>query len=103
MLLDGVKEIGGNSMDTYFDVKWGKCTKCYECVKLCTKTYPHLLGRLYIDEDGYPDYSGDNPSCHLCDAVVEGIPYRVNPRGEKETPYACNKLCPNDAMNITRW
>lgn len=89
-------------LDTYVHVNWNKCQRCYKCVELCTETYKEmgLLGYLIIDEyDGTPEYAGDNPRCHHCDADIEGI----EKNEYKETPYACNKICPTGAMEISRW
>ena len=84
------------TLDTYFDIDWDRCVKCYKCVELCTDTYKKYghLGFLYIDEeDGIPDYLHDNPGCHHCEAIING----------EKTPYACNKICEHGAMNITRY
>ena len=45
-------------MDTYVNVDWNKCAKCYKCVELCTKTYKDgsFLGYLIIDDDGIPEH-----------------------------------------------
>ena len=81
-------------MDTYFNVEWDVCNKCYECIRLCKKTYPKILGHLFINPyGGEPDYDGDNCRCHHCDAIVDG----------KETSYACSKICPSGAIKIERW
>lgn len=81
-------------MDTYFNIEYGKCIKCYKCIKLCKDTYPNILGRLMIDEyDGEPEYDGDNCRCHNCEAIVDGKP----------TNYACSKICPSNAIKIERW
>ena len=88
-------------MDTYVDVDWNKCMRCYKCVELCTETYKSrgVLGYLIIDEyDGVPEYVWDNPSCHHCEAEVDGL--EKDKYGD--TPYACNKICPTGAMKITR-
>lgn len=81
-------------MDTYFDVKWDKCVKCYDCVMLCTDLHIKrgCLGLIHIDEEGYPDIWSDNPPCKHCEAEING----------KKVNYPCNKLCKHGAMNITR-
>lgn len=83
-------------MDTYFNVRFGKCIKCYKCVMLCSDTYKKsgFLGYLTINEyDGEPLYLGDNCRCHHCKAIIDG----------EETPYACSKICEQGAIEIERW
>lgn len=82
-------------MDTYFNVEWDKCVKCYKCIELCTETYKKYgyLGIIHLSEyGGYPENFEDNPRCNYCEAIIDG----------KKTPYACNKICEHNAMNITR-
>ena len=83
-------------LDTYFDVDWNKCIKCYECINYCTDKHKDqgTLGFIVPSMDvGYPEYVHDNPGCHHCEIEIDG----------QTKGYACNHLCKQDAMQITRW
>jgi len=83
-------------MDTYVDVDWTKCIKCYECINYCTDKHISngVLGLLIPSRNtGYPEYVYDNPRCRHCNIEIDG----------KEKAYACNYVCKQGAMKITRW
>lgn len=80
-------------MDTYINVNYKKCIKCYKCIKLCTNKHEKFLGYLQIDTfDGTPDSWSDNPNCHRCS-------HEINNKIEY---FPCNIICPTGAMEIKR-
>ena len=84
-------------LDTYFDVDWDRCIKCYKCIHYCSDDCNSngVLSLIAPDPDtGLPYYIYDNNCrCHHCTIEING----------QTKSCACNYVCEQGAINIMRW
>lgn len=81
------------NIDTYFSVDSTKCTDCFMCVPTCphdfierTEWFHPIFKETIVSYGGVCDYT----PCHHCNGFWED-----------KTP--CQEICPNDAIELSRW
>ena len=105
-------------MDTVWSIKSDKCKQCYACVRACSFVNKDngFLGFLTISARGNVWFNGESYgcSCHHCGArilrdengkltAILGKDAEEDENAIEIKGYLCNHICPNDAMDITRW
>lgn len=104
-------------MDTVWDIKSDKCKHCYACVRACSfiNKDDGFLGFLTISARGSVWFNGESYGCycHHCGGKIKRDENgkliallksdAEDEDAEEVKGYLCNHICPNGAMNITRW
>lgn len=104
-------------MDTVWSIKSDKCKHCYACVRACSfiNKDDGFLGFLTISARGSVWFNGESYGCycHRCGGKIKKDENgkliallksdAEDEDAEEVKGYLCNHICPNGAMDITRW